>query len=98
MAPSAASADSSSRASAVVAPLLSIGGPLSALAAALAVVNGYITTPTALLIVALLGAAAYALRALAEPAVGLPSWQQAVQLARGRRSIFPRDFTGEGAC
>ncbi|KAI8462737.1 MAG: Nitroreductase-like protein [Monoraphidium minutum] len=74
---------------------LALVGTLSAVGAAAAVAKGWLTVPTALLFVALLGAALAIVRALAEPAAGgLPSWQQTLDLIRARRSLFAKDFTG----
>lgn len=78
----------------IVDMVLSAAGPLSALAVSLAVMQGYLTAPTALLAVALLGAATVAARAFTEPVAGPPTWEQSLHLIRRRRSVFPRDFSG----
>jgi len=83
------------------AAVLAFAGPASALAAGLAVAKGLISIPTALLALALLGAAAVILRTLLEPSGGaapMPSLQQALHLIQTRRSIFPRDFSGGFGC
>lgn len=92
----AALASRAASTSRTVGLLLSIAGPLSAVTAGVAVSKGIISAAAALLVLALLGAAAVVIRTLAEPAAGaLPSGQQMVLMARTRRAIFPKDFTGE---
>jgi hypothetical protein len=79
--------------------LAAAAGPVSAVAAAVAVAKGALTAPAALLGLALLGAIAVVVRTPLEPARGgMPSLAQALHLVQGRRAVFPRDFTGAGAC